>query len=51
MEISLDFLGNFVIKPQKRCISCGRIEDLRKINEIYLCENCIEFSNNLIYLN
>lgn len=46
MEISLDFLGNFIIKPQKRCISCGRIEALTKINEIYLCENCIIHSNS-----
>lgn len=46
MEISLDFLGNFIIKPQKKCISCGKMEDLTKINEIYICENCIASSNN-----
>ena len=46
MEISLDFLGNFLIKPQKRCISCGRTEDLTKINELYLCGNCITHCNN-----
>lgn len=46
VEISLDFLGNFIIKPQKKCISCGKIEDLTKINEIYICKNCITSSNN-----
>lgn len=46
VEISLDFLGNFIIKPQKKCISCGMVEDLTKINEIYICENCIAYSNN-----
>lgn len=40
VEISLDFNGNFVIKPFKKCIACGRNENIIQINEIYLCDIC-----------
>ena len=41
LEVTLDFNGNFLLKPGKKCITCGRLEDIIEINEMYLCEHCL----------
>lgn len=52
MEISLDLNGNFLVKPLKRCVSCGRLQEIISVNNVYLCNNCInkyyKDSNNII---
>lgn len=42
LGISIDFNGNLILKPQKKCAACGRKKDIINVNEVYLCKNCIE---------
>ncbi len=42
VEISLDFLGNFIVKPTNKCISCGRTNKITQVNGIYLCKYCLK---------
>lgn len=42
LGISVDFSGNLILKPQKRCAACGRKKDIINVNDVYLCNDCIE---------
>ena len=42
LGISIDFSGNLILKPQKKCAACGRKKDIINVNDFYLCKNCIE---------
>ena len=42
LEVTLDFNGNFVLKPGKKCMACGRLDNILEINEMYLCEHCLQ---------